>query len=136
MPTTSRGFMAAAAGLAWTLPRRASRNALDLPRGSAYQPEDEEKYDGADEGDENRPTHSPHGTRDSEHGEQRASDEGPDNADNDVTDDAVSGATHHECRKNSCDETNYDPAQYSHGFCPREVVDFLRYGGQSFAISP
>jgi len=77
-------------------PCRAELGALDLPRRSAYQPEDEEKHDSADEGDENRPTHSTHGSRDAEDAEQPASDESTDDPDNDVTDDTVAGATHDE----------------------------------------
>src|SRR2546428_6220168 len=62
---------------------------------SPYQTQDEEKHDSSDEGDEDRPAHATERRRDTEGPEQPASDEGTNDSDDYVTNDAVS-ATHHE----------------------------------------
>jgi hypothetical protein len=101
-------------------------NASDLSRRPAYQPEDEQQYDRADKGNEDRAAHSTEWSGNSEHAEEPAADERANDTDDNVTDDAVSGATHDERSENSSDETNYDPGQDAHGVCPQKIVEALR----------
>jgi hypothetical protein len=96
--------------------------ASDLSRRPAYQPEDEQQYDRADKGNEDRAAHSTEWSGDAEHAEEPATNERAYNAYDNVTDDAVSGATHDERSENSSDETNYDPGQDAHGVCPQKIV--------------
>ena len=106
--------------------RGASSDSAAIPSdsscGSTYQPQNEQQYDRADKGNEDRAAHSAERSSNSEHAEEPAADECTDYPDHNVTDDAVSGATHDERRENSSDETNYDPGQYAHGVRPQKIV--------------
>jgi hypothetical protein len=100
--------------------------ASDFSRRPAYQPQDKQQYDRANEGNEDRSTHSTERSGNSKHAEEPATDERAYDANDDVTDDAVSGATHDERRENSSDEPNYDPGQDAHGVRPQKIVEAIR----------
>jgi hypothetical protein len=110
--------------------------ASDFSRRSAYQPQNEQQYDGADEGNEDRATHSTERRADSEHAEEPATDERAYDPNDNVTDDAIPGATHDERRENSSDETNYDPGQDAHGVRPQKIVGALRLAPVNCCTAP
>src|ERR1700687_237567 len=110
--------------------------ASDFSRRSAYQPQDEQQYHRADKGNEDGATHSTERRADSEHAEEPVTDERPHNANDNVTDDAVSGATHYKRRENSSDETNYNPGQDAHGVRPQKIVGALRLASVICCTAP
>jgi hypothetical protein len=105
---------------------RSAANASDFSRRPAYQPQNEEQHDCADEGNEDGAPHSAERSGYSEHAEEPAANECTHDAYDDVTDNAVSGSAHYERRENSSDETNYDPGQDAHGVCPQKIVGAVR----------
>jgi hypothetical protein len=109
-------------------------NASDFSGRPAYQPQDEQQYDRANKGNEDRAAHSTERSRNSEHTEEPATDERAYDTDDNVTDDSVSGATHDERSENSSDETNYDPGQDAHGVCPQKIVE--AYGWRRSIVAP
>src|SRR3954469_10338681 len=89
---------------------------------AAYQTEDKQQHYRPDERDENGAAHPADGRRDAQCAEQPTANEGTDDADNDVTDDAVAGATHHQRCENSGHQPNDDPGEYTHCVSPRKRV--------------
>src|SRR4051794_10463339 len=95
---------------AWAPEARGRR--LQCSRRSApYQPDDEKKHHGAHERGEDHPRQATEGRAHPEPAEQPSANEGADDADDDVADQAVTRAAHHERREYAGDQADEDPGE-------------------------
>ena len=93
----------------------ATRLPLSDPGGRPpYEPEQEQKNDGADEGDENHPGDPAERRGHSKLRKQPSADKRTDDADDDVADEAVTGTTHHEGREHARDKSYDEPGEQVH----------------------